>query len=408
MKINPNTFCGATWFQVRNRQDMTKTVCCLVDYLTEDPGTEELTPIEYLNTPKMVTMREQMAKGIKVPQCQECWKHEQHGDQSYRQQINKFLEGPWLDAYFKHKEDYNTDLVVMSDIKVGNTCNFACVMCNPQDSSMIYNHWVKNKQSPFVQDYLKQDNLYLDKAKASGYKQSKYREYVDSAVLSNKHIKLIKLLGGEPLLDEKLMQQLNDIPAERKNKIQLQVVTNGSHNLIKRSKQLEDFMRVKYCVSLEGIGDAQDYARLGSNWNTLESNLLEQLAYNKASLTIMTCLQATTFTRLPELLQWTKQHEIPFAINGLEHPNYLTINAVPDQLKQEVLAKINTVGNYYVDNEAENMALDIKSLIDFIADSKYNKDMHKKFVDYLKFYEKGRSMKKFIDVFPEWEPYLEV
>jgi sulfatase maturation enzyme AslB (radical SAM superfamily) len=273
---------------------------------------------------------------------------------------------------------------------------------------MIYNHWVKNKQSPFVQDYLKQDNLYLDKAKASGYKQSKYREYVDSAVLSNKHIKLIKLLGGEPLLDEKLMQQLNDIPAERKNKIQLQVVTNGSLSLVKRSKQLEDFMRVKYCVSLEGIGEAQDYARLGSNWKTLEPNLLEQLAYNKASLTIMTCLQATTFTRLPELLKWTKKHKIPFAISGLEHPNYLTINAVPDQLKQEVLAKINTVGNYYVDNEAENIALDIKSLIDFIADSKYNKDMHKKFVDYLKFYEKGRSMKKFIDVFPEWEPYLEV
>ena len=81
---------------------------------------------------------------------------------------------------------------------------------------------------------------------------------------------------------------------------------------------------------------------------------------------------------------------------------------MPDQLKQEVLAKLNKVGNYYVDQEAENMALDIKSLLDFIADSKYNKDMHKQFVDYLKFYEKGRSMKKFVDVFPEWEPYLEV
>ena len=76
MKINQDTFCGAPWFQVRNRQDMTKTVCCLVDYLTKDPGTEELTPIEYLNSPKLQTMREQMANGIKVPQCQECWKHE--------------------------------------------------------------------------------------------------------------------------------------------------------------------------------------------------------------------------------------------------------------------------------------------------------------------------------------------
>ena len=199
MKINPDTFCVAPWFQVRNRQDMTKTVCCLVDYLTEDPGTEELAPVEYLNSPKILQMREQMANGVKVPQCRTCWKHEQHGDQSYRQMLNSFLEGKWLDSYFKHKTDYRTDLVVMSDIKVGNTCNFACVMCNPQDSSMIYNHWIKNQKSPFVQEYLKQDPQYLDKAKASGYKQSRYREYVESAVLSNKHIKLIKLLGGEPL-----------------------------------------------------------------------------------------------------------------------------------------------------------------------------------------------------------------
>ena len=408
MKINPNTFCVAPWFQVRNRQDMTKTVCCLVDYLTEDPGTEELTPIEYLNTPKMVTMREQMADGIKVPQCQQCWKHEQHGSQSYRQQINSFLDGPWLDAYFKHKKDYNTDLVLMSDIKVGNTCNFACVMCNPTDSSMIYNNWIKNQSSPFVQEYLRDDPLYLEKAKATGYKQSKYREYVDSAVLSNKHIKMIKILGGEPLLDQKLMEQLYSIPKDRKNKITLQLVTNGSLNLLKRSKQFKDFKYLKYCVSLEGISEAQDYARHGSNWSILEPNILEQLEYDKSSVTILTCLQATTFTRLYDLIQWTNKHKIPFSLSDLHYPNFLSISAVPDKLKQQVLTKLSTIDSYYVSNESESMALDIKSLIDFIVDSKYNKDMHKKFIDYLKFYEKGRNMKTFTDVFPEWEPYLEV
>jgi len=408
MKVNPDTFCGAPWFQVRNRQDMTKTVCCLVDYLTEDPGTEELTPIEYLNSAKLLTMREQMANGIKVPQCQECWKHEQHGGQSYRQQINSFLDGPWLDVYFKHKKDYNTDLVLMSDIKVGNTCNFACVMCNPQDSSLIYNHWVKNQQSPFVQEYLKQDPEYLEKAKANGYKQTKYREYVDSAVLSNKHIKMIKLLGGEPLLDQKLMEQLYNIPKDRKNKITLQVVTNGSLNLLERSKQLKDFQRVKYCISLEGISDAQDYARLGSDWSTIEPNILQQLEYDRSSVNILTCLQATTFTRLYDLIEWTNKYKIPFAIGELEYPYFLGIHAVPEKLKQKVLKKLRTIDSYFVSKETESVALDIKSLINFIADSKYNKKMHKQFIDYLKFYEKGRNMKTFTNVFPEWEPYLEV
>ena len=81
---------------------------------------------------------------------------------------------------------------------------------------------------------------------------------------------------------------------------------------------------------------------------------------------------------------------------------------MPDKLKQQVLTKLSTIDSYYVSNETESMALDIKSLIDFIANSKYNKDMHKKFIDYLKFYEKGRSMQTFVDVFPECEPYLEV
>lgn len=408
MKINKDTFCGATWFQVRNRQDMTKTVCCLVDYLTEDPGTEELTPIEYLNTPKMIDMRKKMAKGIKVPQCQKCWKQERHGKQSLRQQTNSFLQEPWFDVYFKGKKDFKTDMVLMSDIKVGNTCNFACVMCNPQDSSMIYNHWMKNTQSPHVQEYLQKDPTYLDKAKANNYKQAKYREYVDSAVLSNKHIRYIKLLGGEPLLEEKLMFQLDSIPLERKKKISLQIVTNGSLNLVERAKQFKEFRRVKFCVSLEGVGDTQDYARYGSDWKTIEPNILQQLDYDPSSVTILTLLQATTFSRLHNLINWTNTYKIPIAIGELEYPFFLGVESIPEQLKQDTLQKLSQIKNYFIDTEAETTPLDINSLITFIQDSKYNSHMHKQFIDYLKFYEKGRNMKTFNQVFPEWEPYLEV
>ena len=81
---------------------------------------------------------------------------------------------------------------------------------------------------------------------------------------------------------------------------------------------------------------------------------------------------------------------------------------MPEKLKQKVLKKLRTIDSYFVSKETESVALDIKSLINFIADSKYNKKMHKQFIDYLKFYEKGRNMKTFTNVFPEWEPYLEV
>ena len=47
MKINPDTFCSAAWFGIRNRQDMTKTVCCQLDWNTQDPGTEQMSPLDY-------------------------------------------------------------------------------------------------------------------------------------------------------------------------------------------------------------------------------------------------------------------------------------------------------------------------------------------------------------------------
>ena len=65
MKINPDTFCSAAWFGIRNRQDMTKTVCCLLDWNTRDPGTEQMSPLDYLNSDKIKNMRKQMHKQIR-------------------------------------------------------------------------------------------------------------------------------------------------------------------------------------------------------------------------------------------------------------------------------------------------------------------------------------------------------
>ena len=102
---------------------------------------------------KIKNMRKQMHKGDKVAQCKSCWTVEAQGRRSLRLNLNDFitngrgshLESSWLQSYFNRKDDFVTDQVMLTDIKIGNTCNFACVMCNPKDSSMIYNYWSKNK-----------------------------------------------------------------------------------------------------------------------------------------------------------------------------------------------------------------------------------------------------------------------
>lgn len=409
MKINEKTFCGAPWFQIRNRQDMTKSMCCLVERTQTDPGTEAMSPLEYLNTPKLETMRRNMANGVQVPECNVCWKIEKHKGFSYRMQINSSLKGnsKWLDMYFKNKKDYNTDMVLMADIKIGNTCNFSCIMCNPSDSSMIYNAWVKQKDSPFVKEYLNKDADYFEKAKRQGFKQVSYREYIQS-IIENKHIRYIKLLGGEPLLDHKLLNMLYSIPEERKNKIELQIVTNGSHNLVEQKLKLGNFRRIQWNISIEGINSTQEYARYGSNWPVIEKNILEYEMQYPKNITILTCLQAPTITGLPELIKWTKKHNLAFTITLLTEPKYLSIEAVPTELKTMAIESLKPLNNYVVSQNAEYEMCDMATLLSYIKDSTYDKNLHKKFIKYISFYEQDKVLPKFLDTCKEWRPHFEV
>ena len=58
-------------------------------------------------------------------------------------------------------------------------------MCVPEDSSLIYNFWQKNKQNEFVQDVLDKDPKYLDRVKKYSYKNKKYHDYINK-ILDNK------------------------------------------------------------------------------------------------------------------------------------------------------------------------------------------------------------------------------
>ena len=38
---------------------MTKSMCCIIENTQTDPGTEAMSPLEYLNTPKLEKMRKE-------------------------------------------------------------------------------------------------------------------------------------------------------------------------------------------------------------------------------------------------------------------------------------------------------------------------------------------------------------
>lgn len=402
------TFCSAPWFQIRNANNMSKKVCCEIKDLPNDYDSDALTPMEYLNSKDIIDLKKQLAEGKMPSVCDRCWNNEKIGIKSLREKSNEILTAGkpylpnWMDAYFKHKKDYKTNMILMADIKTGNTCNHACVMCNPQDSSLIYNDWIKRKDSVFVKEYVVKDPYYFDKAKFNGYKNKKYAEYIDDIVKNNKNLRHLKLLGGEPFLDNMLITTLKNMDKKIKENLTLVITTNGSVDIASTLASIGKFKHITVNISLEGIGKVQEFARAGSNWKTLEKNILNTLDKKICQTIIWHTLQTSTVLGFESLLQWCKKHSIELSCGIVDHPDYLSIRSLSPLLKNTLLENVKS--HQSILNKNDNIGdntISYDNLILKIKDVEYDPLLNKKFFEYIEWYQCNKDIPKLQTIFPE-------
>ena len=403
------TFCVAPWFQIRNRNSMEKRVCCVIKTPT-DNNTINLTPLEYLNSEPIIRLKTQLSEGERPSMCDDCWVNEDNGVKSLRQSLNGILtetddRHTWIDSYFKHKKDYTSDLILMADISMGNTCNYECVMCDPSASSLVYSDWIKRKDSEFVERYTKNNPDYFNIVKFDGFKNIKYKEYIDFVIKHNKHLKHLKLLGGEPLLDNNLLDMLANLDDKIKKNLKITFITNGSVDILSVLDRIGVFNHMHISVSLEGVGRVQEFARAKSNWDIVSNNILNALNHG-IDITVHHSFQTTTVLGFVDLLNWCKQHSIKLSCGLVEDPDYLSIRALPDDLKNEVIELITQNRNLI--NDANNVAdneLSYENLILKIKNIEFDPELHKKFFEYIDWYQVNKSIPKLETIFPELYKY---
>jgi molybdenum cofactor biosynthesis enzyme MoaA len=374
---DPGTFCVAPWFQIRNQNDMSKNVCGsrITDTCTD------LLPLDYLNSAEIQDLKQDLHAGIKNKSCSQCWAQESHGVASLRQKLNGILlnntnevKNTWVGAYFKKKTDYTSDFVAMADIKTGNTCNFACVMCSPEDSSKIYTNWAQDTSIDFIQEKLVHDPGYLNAAKSYSLKNTKYLSYINDVLSNADKLQWLKFLGGEPLLDTVLLEKVQSLPAEKKKKISLSFVTNGSVNLKETADYLGEFKNIYFCISLEGTSATQDYARAGSNWNAVEHNILSAVGYKNTQISIVHTLQTVTVLGLDKLLSWGHQHNLEIALGYCSDPSYLSFKSLTPPARA-----------------AAKLILNKTNLANIIDDVEFDSREHQKFINYISWYENANK-----------------
>tara|TARA_R110000803_G_scaffold158845_1_gene223080 strand:- start:4062 stop:5297 length:1236 start_codon:yes stop_codon:yes gene_type:complete len=402
------TFCVAPWFQIRNQNNMSKRVCCVIKKLPVDKDSKNLTALEYLNSKDIVDLKKQLEEDKMPAACDACWQDEKNNIKSLRQQLNGILtaglpgQPNWLDSYFRNKQDYDSDMILMADVKMGNTCNHACVMCNPQDSSLIYSDWIKRKDSLFVKEYTEKDPNYFDTAKFNGYKNKKYREYIQSVITDNKHLKYLKLLGGEPFLDGELITALENLDPVIKKKLKLSLVTNGSVDIVSVLKRLGTFDHIQISVSVEGVGEVHEFARAGSVWKVLEKNILNTVDKNLCDISIHHSFQTATVLGFTDLISWCKKHSIKLTCGVVNDPGYLSIKSLPIILKNKMIKQIIPNQAYFINEDnVENHTLSYDNLLLKIKDTEYDPLLNKKFFEYIEWYQSNKNIPRLQSIFPE-------
>jgi hypothetical protein len=404
MKINDSTFCAAPWFQLRNSNLGNYLACCVIrqdksNFTGQiDHKWPTHSPVEWMNSDYMHYLRQELANGNRLPECDTCWQREDHQMVSQRQVINNTvshnqghqLDQTWVKSYFNNKTDYAHDLLVIADIKLTNLCNFACAMCVPEDSTQIYSQWRKNKKHPWVIQQLQENPKYLDQVKQV-YVDKHNHQLLQYAI--QKKVRHIKILGGEPLLDQTALDLLSAVDPEQKKRTSLIIITNGSVDLDSVCHRLGDFQTIQFIISLEGVGAVQDYIRKGSSWSMIEKNIdnfLIKYSNSKNNLRIHHTVQALSLYHLHKLVDWCDSKNIQLSTELLTTPEYMSVAVVPEELRLICFQNL-------IDKQPE--------LIKSIQKIGYRADLQSQLQDFLNWYDPGNTRQ---DIFPAWHREAQV
>lgn len=258
-----------------------------------------------------------LAQGIEIPGCTYCWRDEHQGTSSYRQ-LNK---GPCANII---------------ELYVSNTCNHMCSYCSPKFSS----EWQHSIQTQGMFQNItatNQRNLSLQQGGNTLDWLQSIRNFIqqqpdDSVVL--------KLLGGEPLMQIRNLGLLLRMDSAKIHQIKLVTNLNPPNNRFLR--WLLDHVpagKLHVSISMDASPEYNHVPRAGFDSDRFETNLA-LLRSNQVPHDIMSVVSVLSVFDLPKFLSWLDQKHIPNNFSRLYNPDCLDAALLPRWIRQTIWDQI--------------------------------------------------------------------
>ena len=233
-------------------------------------------PVENLNFDNryLNSFREAFSQGHWPSGCFNCKTNEQAGYVSRRIGSNQW--------YTDHGINNDSVELVRLDYWTGDTCNLACVICGPQNSS-VWQQELGIQKSSVVNTLWKQLDLTT--------------------------LRFVHFNGGEPLLSKEHVQFLHAVP--NKAQVHLNYNTNGTILPTQELLQLwTEFKLVQLDFSIDDIGSRFEYQRYPAQWDSVVNNLQWYIDFapHNCMFAVNTTVGILNKHNLDKLDQWLVQN----------------------------------------------------------------------------------------------------
>jgi MoaA/NifB/PqqE/SkfB family radical SAM enzyme len=309
-----DTLCAYPWAGTAVRPDGTILPCCKFihnkefgNIINQDPRSSNA----------WTELRKQMLAGNKIDNCKTCYRDEDSGVESLRQQSLKFYQPIDIDPLPLKQLEVSFD----------NLCNLACVMCSEEFSTK----WQTEKFT--------HRNLVAIGITAHGF------DYTSWDLTKVTHLKII---GGEPMMSqEKFIKLLRQFDLTH---LEVAVATNGT--ILPNSDLktlLESCKRVSYKVSLDGVGEVNNWIRWPSKFSIIENNIntLEQWwADTNINLQFHTVIGIYNINHLQNLVDFIlKKPQWNVTWNWITTPTWQSISVLIN--KEDLKIQLQELGSKY-------------------------------------------------------------
>lgn len=341
----PTNFCIAPFLQHTTHPSGSYSPC---PYLggTSWKGRKE-SILEQWSSTELEQLRQDFRDNKKSSVCNRCWHEEQNGLKSLRKRLYDVETGTsdysfaTPEAVEQRLADYSAGPLVLT-IKNGNLCNAKCRVCHPGDSSRWIEDSVKLHQLTGKQYYSleQQERNWSD-------------QQLEEILQLSQNLVRLELFGGEPTYNKQVARLLTQLAECGLSKnIVVYINTNGGMFIPDRFPELKQFKGVELGISVDGVGRHFNYIRHGIDYDYMVHNVKRMQEYFEQQsipyfIDAISTVNILNVLYLPEIKAAVTEF-LPLEPfwNLLVNPEHLFIKNMPDQIKQAVIAKLQSDSSF--------------------------------------------------------------